>query len=116
MDVPRRGATKDGHHPRKSTRPRKAAILDGAGGAQDEGRAQDSANDTEGGTMEGQDENRGDVGIEEGGETVPDSKVNALERVNAMDSETTEKKLWELQRFLNNRKESPSSRCEHQSV
>ena len=71
----------------------------------DEGRAQDSANDTDGGAMDGQDKNRGgDVGTEEGGETVPGSKVSAPEPVNATDSEATEKKLWELQRLLNNRK------------
>ena len=33
VDVPRRGMTNDGHHPRTSTILRKVASLDGAGGA-----------------------------------------------------------------------------------
>ena len=62
----------------------------------DEGRAQDSACDTEGGAVDGQDKNRGrDTGTE-GGDTVPDSKLNAPKHVNETDSVATEKKLWEL--------------------
>ena len=75
VDVPRRDMTKDGHHPRTSTRPREAVILDGAGEdlvgiLPNTKTAHDSAIDTEGGAMEGQDKNRGgDAGTEEGGET-----------------------------------------------
>ena len=113
VDVPRRGIVKD---PRTSTRPRKTAILGGVGRAGPSWKscrirrhAQSPANDTEGGATEGQDKNRGgDAGTEEGGETVPDSKVNAPETVNVTDSVATEKKLWELQRLLNHRKGSLS--------
>ena len=98
MDVLRRGATKDGHHPRTSTRPRKAAILDGAGPA-----LVGILPNTKAGPVTGtREEHRTlqttpkvvrwrdrlkikeeDVGTEEGGETVLDSKVNASEPVNA---------------------------------
>ena len=72
-----------------------------------EGKAQDSANDTESGATEGQDKNQ--TLIQKNGKTVPDSKVNAPELMNVTDSVATEKKLWELQRLFSNRKESLSS-------
>ena len=76
------GMIRSGHHPRRSNSRRRAAVLDGAGGALeeplqntragtliwDEGRSHDSAKDTEGDAAEGQDKNRGDAGTEEGGE------------------------------------------------
>ena len=75
----------------------------------DEGRSHDSAKDTEGDAAEGRDKNRGDAGKEDDGENAQAPKVSAPVPANVTDVETTQKKLWELQRLLNNGKGSLSS-------
>ena len=86
-----RGTPKDGVHPRTNTRPRKADILAGASGLLaellgrhshwDDGKAQDSANDTEGVAVEGKEKTHGkEKGTEEDGVAVRDTKENAPEQ------------------------------------
>ena len=95
---------KDGHHPRTKTSPRKAAVRAGARGNSSkhegrrsywgDGKAQDSADNTEGVAVEG---------------AVRDTKENASEQKSVTDFVVTEKRLWELHHLLNNRKGSLSS-------
>ena len=65
--------------------------------------------DTEDDAAEGRDKTRGDAGTEEDGEDAPAPKVSVPVPADVTDIETTETKLWELHRLLNNRKGSPSS-------
>ena len=76
----------------------------------DYGKAQDFADNTEGVAVEGKDKTHGrEKGTEEDGVAVRDTKENASEQESVKDIVATEKKLWELHRLLNNRKESSSS-------
>ena len=120
-----RGITKDGNHPRTKTSPRKAATLAGASGVLaeiqagteadthsywDDGKAQDSADNTEGVAMEGKEKTHGSAeGTEEDGVPVWDTQENASGQESVKDFVVTESRLWELHRFFNNRKGSSSS-------
>ena len=76
----------------------------------DDGKAQDSANNTEGVAMEGKEKTQGrEKGTEEDGVAVWDTKENASEQERVKGFVVTAKTLWELHRLLNNRKGSLSS-------
>ena len=76
----------------------------------DDGKAQDSANNTEGVAMEGKEKTQGrEKGTEEDGVPVRDTKENASEQEIVEYFVVTEKRLWELHRLPNNRKCSLSS-------
>ena len=66
----------------------------------DEGRSHDSAMDTDGDAAEGRDKHRGDASTEDDGEDAPAPKVSAPVPADVTDVETTQSKLWELQRLL----------------
>ena len=76
----------------------------------DGGKAQDSADNTEGVMLEGREKTQGrEKGPEEDGVAVRDAKENASEQESVKDILATEKRHWELRRLLNNRKGSLSS-------
>ena len=89
---------------------RHKSAYEGRHSYRDDGKAQDSADNTEGVGMEGKGKTQErEKGTEEDGVVVRDTKENASEQTSVKDFVETEKKLWELHRLLNNRKGSLSS-------
>ena len=75
----------------------------------DDGKAQDSAAQTEGVVEDGKETHGKETGIEEDVVVLRNTKENASEQTSEKDFVVKEKKLWELHRLLNNRKDSLNS-------
>ena len=76
----------------------------------DDGKAQDSADNTEGVVMEGKEKTQGrEKMTEEDGVAVRDSKENSSEQESVKYFVVKEKRLWEVHRLLNNREGIMSS-------